>query len=486
MLTTACTNLWIGCRHAAGQLFHFIFHTTLGKILIKYGLGLGLLAYVIIPKWYAKGGQPGFSDIVSRPIHYEFLLLAAAVTIAGLMITFLRWHLLVRAVGLPFSRYNAIRLGLVGYYFNTFLPGSVGGDLLKAYFIARDQGRRTVAVATVIVDRVIGQWALILFVTISGGVMWLLEKPFLVENHDLQLIVQYSAAIIGISLVVWVVTGFLSDERSVRIATALEKIPKLGGPIAEFWRACWMYRKQPRAVATAILMSLVGHCGWVLVFHSAVRAFETENPAVDVGTYLEHMIVVPVGMTVQALFPSPGGIGGGEAAFGQLYKIMGKPVLNGIAGCLSQRMVFVFIGIMSYLVYSRMKKGLVAVEERPPAAAEPDKKAPPPFELGAVFAQLVPEPLKLTLAQQKEIADLEIEVWDRLQKILTVEQQKVIEAARVKGPADDNDQKAPLDDNEKSSAESKDKKDSPATPVAAGDESADPARVAVELQPVSS
>jgi uncharacterized protein (TIRG00374 family) len=382
VLTTSCKNLWNFSRRSAHQAFHYCWQTSLGKILLKYGLGLALLAYVIIPKWNphvdAQGVlQPGFKDILSRPIHVWFLVLAAGIAIVGLLITFLRWHLLVRAVGLPFSRYNAIRLGLVGYFFNTFLPGSVGGDFLKAYFIARDQGRRTVAVATVIVDRVIGQWALILLITISGGTMWLLEVPFLVQNHDLQMIVEYSAIIIAVSLLFWFFIGFLSDERSARIAAFLHRAPKVGGPMAEFWRACWMYRKQSRAVLIAVVMSLVGHCGWVLVFHSAVRAFETPNAPFDVGTYQEHMIVVPVGMTVQALFPTPGGIGGGEAAYGQLYKIMGKPRINGIMGCLSQRIVFIALGIMSYLVYSRMRKGLAPVEEAPPAAAPPETKLAP-------------------------------------------------------------------------------------------------------------
>ena len=50
----------------------------------------------------------------------------------------------------------------------------MGGDLFKAIFIAREQpGRRTEAVATVLVDRVIGMYALVLLtsaVICLGGI----------------------------------------------------------------------------------------------------------------------------------------------------------------------------------------------------------------------------------------------------------------------------------------------------------------------------
>ena len=129
--------------------------TTLGSIILKYGLGLGLLAYVIIKHWHGEGSVPGLSDVLDRPIHVGPLFLAASIALAGLLITFFRWYLLVRAVGLPFKLYDAIRLGLVSYYFNTFLPGSVGGDIIKAYAIARENDRRTVAVATVLIEKML-------------------------------------------------------------------------------------------------------------------------------------------------------------------------------------------------------------------------------------------------------------------------------------------------------------------------------------------
>ena len=74
-------------------------------------------------------------------------------------------------------------------------------------------------------------------------------------------------------------------------------------------------------------------------------------------------------MTAQALFPLPGGIGGGEAAFGWLYTRLDKPATGGVLGCLVQRVIAWGIGLVGYIIYTRMKKELPPVQaaEEPPA-----------------------------------------------------------------------------------------------------------------------
>jgi hypothetical protein len=109
-------------------------------------------------------------------------------------------------------------------------------------------------------------------------------------------------------------------------------------------------------------MTLVGHCGWVLIFHLCVSSF----PEIDSATLPEHVLIVPVGLTAQALFPLPGGVGGGEAAYGWLYTLLGKAAIGGILGCLVQRVVAWGIGFIGYVVYTRMPKEELAVVETVP------------------------------------------------------------------------------------------------------------------------
>src|SRR5262245_10163045 len=93
----------------------------------------------------------GLKDLFSREPDLGALGLVALILAGCSAMQYYRWFLLVRALDLPFALRDAIRLGLVGTFYNTFLPGSVGGDFVKAFFIAKGHPtRRPAAVATVV------------------------------------------------------------------------------------------------------------------------------------------------------------------------------------------------------------------------------------------------------------------------------------------------------------------------------------------------
>src|SRR5262249_25697553 len=151
----------------------------------------------------------------------------------------LRWYFLVRAVDLPLSAVDAVRFGLVGFFYNTFLPGSVGGDIIKAAALAREQSRRTVAVATVLMDRVIALWGLVWFVAILGGAFW---SVGLLQGEKALAVVQGAGVIVASSAVVWLLMGLLPERRAQELAGWLNGLPKVGHSAAELWRTVWLYR----------------------------------------------------------------------------------------------------------------------------------------------------------------------------------------------------------------------------------------------------
>jgi uncharacterized membrane protein YbhN (UPF0104 family) len=354
------------------------------KTLLKYGIGLAILAWVVWNNWeptppristlLVSGGAvtpnfatPGLEEMLfHRQINILPLLGAMVLSALGLLITFLRWHLLVRAQGLEFSRFSAIRLGLVGYFFNTFLPGSVGGDLLKAIGIARDQSRRTVAVATVLIDRAVGLWGVLWMVSLVGGYFSITGNPILEENPHLQRIVRWASLIVLASVLVWVILSLLPERVGDAIARRLGSVPKLGHNLSEVWRAVWLYQKQRKAIIIALLLSVIGHTGWVLVFHCSTRVFDIPNSERTLGSLEEHFMISPVGNTAQALFPTPGGVGGGEAMFGWLYSKLDKPSVNGVLGCLAQRLVFIILGLIGYVIYLRMGASQSPIRDKDP------------------------------------------------------------------------------------------------------------------------
>lgn len=97
-----------------------------------------------------------------RPDMAAWAMLALAPT------TFLlawRLRMLLAMQGLPISGRDAVLLTFAGNFFNFALPGTTGGDLYKAYHVARGGHKRTEGITVVLLDRVIG---LVSFVLLAG------------------------------------------------------------------------------------------------------------------------------------------------------------------------------------------------------------------------------------------------------------------------------------------------------------------------------
>jgi glycosyltransferase 2 family protein len=328
--------------------------------IFKYLLAFGLLAWVVYRDWAPASGR-GLREvwqnhvIEGQPIHGFYLLAGFTILLASVFITLIRWYVLVRAQNLPFTVSQAMRIGMIGYFYNTVLPGAVGGDIIKAAAIAREQSRRTIAVATVIMDRVIALWGLIWFVAVLGGIFWafgLLEGP---ASPPAQFIITTAAAIVAVSVVVWLLLGLLPPKRAERFAGRLSHIPRIGASAAEFWRAVWMYRLRPKSVALALLLSWVSHVGFVVSFYCCARTLWDGLPDNPMPSLVQNFLIVPIGMIISAIPLFPGGAGIGEAGFGGLYRLFGSDRANGILGSLVQRILTWVLGLGGYLVLLRVR-----------------------------------------------------------------------------------------------------------------------------------
>jgi uncharacterized membrane protein YbhN (UPF0104 family) len=299
-----------------------------------------------------------------EPIHAGYLLLALCIALPSTLLTFVRWYVLVRAVGLPFRFFDAFRLGFIGLFFNNFMPGSVGGDVIKAAVLAREQDRRTVAVATVLMDRAIALWALIWFVALLGAGFWISGLLVGQGAEQCRKIVIIAWTIVGVSALAWMALGLLPEWRAQRFAGRLEHLPRVGAAVAELWRAVWTYRCRPRAVGGVLMLSWVGHVGFVLFFYCAVLTLWQPDADERIPTLAQHFLIVPIGLVIQAAPFFPGGAGIGELGFGLLYQWLGCSEASGVLGSLVQRVVNWTLGLLGGLTYLRMRAALKSALRR--------------------------------------------------------------------------------------------------------------------------
>ena len=123
--------------------------------VFKWLLAVGLIAIL-----YHMSGD-SLKELKDRHIVWSMFGIALCIRLASLMGTFTRWRMLVRGIGIPLSFRETFRLGILGEACNLMGPGAVGGDLVKAALLAKNNKNRIASVmATVFLDRVLGMWAL--------------------------------------------------------------------------------------------------------------------------------------------------------------------------------------------------------------------------------------------------------------------------------------------------------------------------------------
>ena len=91
-----------------------------------------------------------------RSINLGVFALVLGIFTIGQIIIGLRWWLLLRSQSIFISFWAAVRLYLLGWFYNNFMPGSVGGDLLRAWYVTKHTDKKFEAVLSVFIDRVIG------------------------------------------------------------------------------------------------------------------------------------------------------------------------------------------------------------------------------------------------------------------------------------------------------------------------------------------
>ena len=92
---------------------------------------LSLVAFGLLG-WTVWSNRAKLAEVRARDPDLRLFVAAVGLYVGALLVTFLHWHRLVRALGLPFHFRDAVRLGFIGNVFNLVIPGAVGGR--------RDQG----------------------------------------------------------------------------------------------------------------------------------------------------------------------------------------------------------------------------------------------------------------------------------------------------------------------------------------------------------
>jgi hypothetical protein len=308
---------------------------------LKIGISVGILAYLVIQ----AHSNEVFSDLAERPKDWTLLAAATGLYVVAMLITFVRWWYLVRALGMEFSLREAVRLGLLGFLFNLAPMGIVGGDVLKAVLLARQQpAHRAESLVTVFVDRVIGLYVLFLVASLAALATGLWRLP--VASVQITCKTLWALSALGTVAIAVPLAPDLTRGKSTEL---VGRIPYVGPPLKRIVVAVRMYRLKLPVLLGCSLMTVAVHTLFVLVVYDICVGLYSPHPTL--GT---HFVVVPASSATAVL---PISFGPFEAMLDMLYADIpfpdGGPMVagQGLVVALGYRMITVLIAAVGLCYY---------------------------------------------------------------------------------------------------------------------------------------
>jgi len=108
-----------------------------------------------------------------HPNLFPTYIAAIALNFAGQLVFVLRWLILLRVQSVHVDYWPALKLHLLGLFYNNCLPGAVGGDALRAWYVTKHTDKKIEAALSVFIDRAIGMACTIAMIFLT---YWLLPK----------------------------------------------------------------------------------------------------------------------------------------------------------------------------------------------------------------------------------------------------------------------------------------------------------------------
>lgn len=256
--------------------------------------------------------------------------LLAAVMILPLchLLTSLRWYVLLNALAIRISPMRTFTINMVGAFYNAFMPGTTGGDLVKAYYAAKHApDKRTRAVISVLVDRAIGLYALMLIGGTMAAYQW-----YKWEIDVCRRVAQVAGLLVVATLVGLVVFYVPVLRKYSGLDYLLNKLP-MQAQVRKAVDAMEAYGRRPASVLWAFVLAFPVHVASIMSATFAGKAFSL--PLHD----LYYWAVVPVIALVGAIPISPQGAGVMEFFAVQLTKRQGVTVSQAFALTMSIRLI---------------------------------------------------------------------------------------------------------------------------------------------------
>lgn len=248
----------------------------------------------------------------ARTVDFRIFIFTVIISVFRTWLSGIRWELLHPNSMNGMSRWAYFRLSMLSHLFNLFMPGALGGDIVKtAYAVNEGKGQRVKKVIAVFVDRTIGLISIML-----------LGMTALIFTHKQLPINLWQAALLFI-----VSGGFIVILFSNRVLNLFESVSvrmvfarSLTGSLLKNWReSVLFYKGNAHKVIYSLALCVPIHMiSFVIYYVLAI------SMGMEIG-FLEMVFAVAIMWLITAVPISVGGMGVRELSLVWLLGIFGVP-----------------------------------------------------------------------------------------------------------------------------------------------------------------
>jgi uncharacterized protein (TIRG00374 family) len=296
---------------------------------LKYVVGISLIV------WMVWTGKLDLRVLGSLPLSLlsEALVLTTVTTLLGGM----RVRYILRNQGIDTGVWQCFLYNCAGILYSTFLPGGISGDAVRAYlFMKAVPNHRLAILGAMVLDRVLGLVSMVFLGFIAACYMAInvaFIRPYLLGFAAI-----FFTLIGGVAAL-----HFIGARHSPGEQTAAEGfVERIWVKVKQLVASLRIHEYAPRVLVLVGLQSMVIHLLAVaLIYICSVHS----GAGLD---FLRVFVATPIGLLINAIPLSPGGLGIGENAFELLYKTIGGS--NGATSFLLAR-VFLYSPALVGFVY---------------------------------------------------------------------------------------------------------------------------------------
>lgn len=202
--------------------------------------------------------------------------------------------------GIQLSLKDVTRLTLIGLFFTNFMPTTVGGDIVKAYYMVKLTNKKLESLTSIFVDRMLGLFSLISLATFA--------LIFYGRNIENKLIIWAVFLMLTVSLLAIIVLLNKNIAKKFRFIVTTLRFVRLDIKLRKIYEAIAGYRHHRKIAIQAFCISLFCQILSIFIIYLLAKSI-----AVNVSLMVL-FLVVPI-ITVVSMLPSLNGLGIREGAY---------------------------------------------------------------------------------------------------------------------------------------------------------------------------